>query len=87
MSRDDDTPRWMATTATLSALVQLERDLVLLNSRDLDDIESIRRRIKGRSRLLKRLRRFWRNRGLVNVSWDSANPSYMRRKDIEARDG
>lgn len=79
----DDTPRWMASVATLDALMQLQRDLFYLNEQDRFAIETAERRIKGRRRLLKRLDRFFRNRGLVNVSYDSANPRYVRREDVE----
>jgi len=66
-----------------NALVPAERDLVRANEADRDLADQIRERIRGRTLLLKVLRRRQRRRGLVNVSYDTLNPYWVRKADIE----
>ena len=64
-----------------SALTQLEGDLVDLNRRDRDEIDRIQRRMKGRSRIIKHLRRMQRNRGMVRMPiGDDASPYYLHKR-------
>lgn len=67
---------------TDSALHQAELDMLAANSADRDLIWQIEHRMKGRSRLVKMLRRRFRRRGLVNVSSDSLDPRWVPKDGI-----
>lgn len=64
------------------ALIELEVDLFRLNERDRDEIDRLERRREYRTRLIKRLRRRFARKGLVNVSTDSGNPMWIRRDSV-----
>ena len=73
----------MTSWKTESALFQAERDLVLNNRADRDMIMAIERRVEGRSRLLKMLRRYFRRRGMVDIGGDASNPEWRLKSDLE----
>ena len=67
---------------TDSAFHQAELDMLVENSADRDLIWQIEHRMKGRSRLIKMLRRRFRRQGLVNVSGDSLAPRWLPKDGI-----
>lgn len=74
----------MTTWKTDAALMQAETDMLHENDADRNLIWTIERRIAGRTRLIKMLRRRFRHQGLVNTSGgDSLNPRWMRKDSIE----
>lgn len=64
------------------ALTQCEKDLLNANEADRSQIEQARHRIEQRGLALKVLRRRHRRHGLVNVSYDTLNPYWVRREDL-----
>lgn len=72
----------MTAWETDSALEQAEIDMLALNEADRNQIWSLERRMKGRSRLIKMLRRRFRKQGLVNVSGDSLRPEWHRKDSL-----
>jgi hypothetical protein len=72
----------MTSWQTSAALHQAEIDMLKANSADRDLIGEIERRMQGRSRLIKMLRRRFRRQGLVNVSGDSLHPYWLPRDSI-----
>ena len=64
---------------TESALWQAESDMMAENERDRVVIDGAKRRIDGRVRLLKIIRRHMRRQGLVNTSGDSLHPNWVRK--------
>lgn len=73
----------MAHWKTESALFQAEADLLAANEHDRRLIDGAKRRIEGRTRLIKVMRRRWRKQGLVNVSGDSMSPHWVRRDFVD----
>jgi hypothetical protein len=67
---------------TNAALHQAELDMLAANNADRDLLWQIEHRIKGRSRLIKMLRRRFRRQGLVNVSGDSVAPRWVSKDGI-----
>ena len=67
------------------ALIELYRDLILLNERDRQEMMVLERRCEYRGRLIKRLRRRFGRKGLVNVSTDSTSPSWVHRDMIPSK--
>ena len=65
-----------------AAISQAERDLLRANDADRDSIDQARHRIEQRALVLKVMRRRNRRHGLVNVSYDSLNPYWVRKEDI-----
>ena len=72
----------MAHWKTETALLQAERDMLRANQEDREAILAAERRIEGRTRLIKALRRRFRRQGLVNVSGDSLSPYWTRRDNL-----
>ncbi len=65
-----------------SALAQSEKDLLNANEMDRNLIDQAKHRLEQRRLVLKVLRRRNRMHGLVNVSYDSLNPYWVRREDL-----
>jgi hypothetical protein len=72
----------MSTWQTEQALFQAEKDMLRENINDSYLLGDIERRMKGRSKLIKMLRRRFRNQGLVNTSSDSLNPYWLHKDSI-----
>jgi hypothetical protein len=65
-----------------AALSQGELDLLNANRADGDLIDQARHRIEQRRLLLKVMRRRNRRHGLVNVSYDTLHPYWVRKEDL-----
>jgi hypothetical protein len=72
----------MSSWQTDAALIQAELDMLAANAADGDLLWQIEHRMKGRSRLIKMLRRRFRRQGLVRTSGDSLNPRWVHRDGI-----
>ena len=70
--------RWETDAALRQALV----DMLAENQRDRDAIAAAERRLKGRTHLIKMLRRRFRRQGLVNATGDHFNPYWVPREDL-----